>query len=136
VPVPPDGVTTVTEVTLGATYSVVVPPYVVRTPETIGDGETGTVEVPPDGVMMVTEDGAGVEVEMRYEAGMEVTSYPDEVRTGAVLPGVSMVVVLPSGVVTVTLTGVGMWMVPVPPDGVLTGAEVSQVGRSMVAVPP
>jgi hypothetical protein len=44
--------------------------------------------------------------------------------------------VAPSVLVTVVETGLGMWTVPVDPDGVLTSTEVSHDGISMVAVPP
>jgi hypothetical protein len=44
--------------------------------------------------------------------------------------------VAPYGVVTVTVLGLGMWMVPVPPDGVWTVTELSHDGMVMVAVPP
>jgi hypothetical protein len=56
--------------------------------------------------------------------------------TGEVVAGVSMVVVPPETVVTVTVSGDGMKRVAVPPDGVWIWTELWVDGISRVAVPP
>lgn len=106
-PVEPPGVTTVTEVTLDETVSVVVPPFEVRTLEMTGDDEVGTVSVAPDGVTMVMVL-VGTEVESMDETETEVTGTPYSVMIGEVEAGVSTVMVLPDGVVTVTELSDGM----------------------------
>jgi hypothetical protein len=98
VAVDPLEVTTWTEVSLGATVSVVVPPETVRTCETTGDEAREITSLDP---YELTTERVGTGEAVKDEAEMEVTSTPDEVIDGVLEDGAGVytVVVAPDGVV-------------------------------------
>lgn len=83
-----------------------------------------------DGELMYAEAGTGREITDPDDVVMVWVMY------GLVDPGVLTVVMAPFGVVTETVSGLGIWRVAVPPVLVSMATVSSQSGTLTVAVPP